>query len=220
MNFINEFFLKLKLKKNKIFFRSNVNFQNSILQGSNKVGRNTDIENSFIDFGSYIGDNCYLKNCKIGKFCSIGSWVKIISGNHPLSYVTTHPISYNNSLKKLGLSSNKAIPFHSKVYSEDTFYVNIGNDVWIGQGVQILNGITVGDGAVLAAGAIITKDVPPYTIVGGVPAKFLKKRFDQNTIDNLLKIKFWEKDLSWIIEHANLLSNVQNFIDFINNESN
>lgn len=197
-----------------------MNFQNSLLQGSNKVGRNTDIENSFIDFGSYIGDNCYLKNCKIGKFCSIGSWVKIISGNHPINYVTTHPISYNNSLKKLGLTSTKAAPFQSKVYSENKFYVNIGNDVWIGQGVQILNGITIGNGAVLAAGAIIAKDVLPYTVVGGVPVKFLKKRFSQNIIDELQKIKFWEKDLSWIIEHADLLSSPQKFIDFINNESN
>lgn len=197
-----------------------MNFQNSLLQGSNKVGRNTDIENSFIDFGSYIGDNCYLKNCKIGKFCSIGSWVKIISGNHPINYVTTHPISYNNSLKKLGLTSTKAAPFQSKVYSENKFYVNIGNDVWIGQGVQILNGITIGNGAVLAAGAIIAKDVLSYTVVGGVPVKFLKKRFSQNIIDELQKIKFWEKDLSWIIEHADLLSSPQKFIDFINNESN
>lgn len=197
-----------------------MNFQNSLLQGSNKVGRNTDIENSFIDFGSYIGDNCYLKNCKIVKFCSIGSWVKIISGNHPINYVTTHPISYNNSLKKLGLTSTKAAPFQSKVYSENKFYVNIGNDVWIGQGVQILNGITIGNGAVLAAGAIIAKDVLPYTVVGGVPVKFLKKRFSQNIIDELQKIKFWEKDLSWIIEHADLLSSPQKFIDFINNESN
>ena len=216
MNFIKKLKLKFDLKKNKVFFRSNVNFEKTTFKGSNKIGRNTDIAESFIDFGTYIGDECYLRNCKIGKFCSIGSWVRVISGNHPISYVTTHPISHNDSLKKLGLSSKKAVPFHNKVYSENNFYVTIGNDVWIGQDVQILNGVTIGNGAILAAGAVVVNDVEPYSIVGGVPAKIIKKRFSQEIIDDLNKFEFWNQDLSWIIDNANLLSNPEEFIKFIN----
>ncbi|MGN1275552.1 MAG: CatB-related O-acetyltransferase, partial [Floccifex sp.] len=77
----------------------------------------------------------------------------------------------------------------------------IGNDVWIGNNVTILAGVSVGDGAVLAAGAVVTKDVPPYAIVGGVPAKILRFRFDDGTIKELQKLEWWNKNPDWIKEH-------------------
>lgn len=214
MNVLKKYFSLYNLKKKDIYIRSNVNFNKTKFEGKNKIGRDTDIAESTIGFGTYIGDDCYLRQTKIGRFCSIGSWVRIISGNHPLTYVTTHPIAFDNSLKKLGLNSPKTIPFIHNPYVSENYYVEIGNDVWVGQGVSILNGVKIGDGAVLAAGAVILKDVPPYSIVGGVPGKIIKMRFDDNTIQDLLEIKFWNKDLSWIKNNADKLSNVSEFIKF------
>ena len=75
--------------------------------------------------------------------------------------------------------------------------------MWVGNNVTVLAGVTVGDGAVLAAGAVVTKDVPPYAIVGGVPAKVIKCRFDENTIRKLQKLEWWNRDIDWIREHKN-----------------
>ena len=193
MKLLDFFKRKLYVKKD-IFIRSGVNFKNTIFGGKNKIGRNSDVAKSFVGFATYIGDDCYLRQCKIGKFCSIGSLVKVISGNHPLNYLMTHPIVFNDSLKKLNLSSDKRIPFKEKPYVEKDFYIEIGNDVWIGQSAEILNGIKIGNGAVIAAGAVVIKDVPPYAIVGGVPAKIIKYRFSNEEIKKLQEMKIWDKD--------------------------
>ena len=84
----------------------------------------------------------------------------------------------------------------------DGRYAKIGNDVWIGEDVKIIGGVTIGDGAIVATGATVTKDVPPYAIVGGVPAKVIRYRFDMPTIDFLLKDKWWDKPVDWIKSYA------------------
>ncbi|MFR9018389.1 MAG: CatB-related O-acetyltransferase [Fusobacterium sp.] len=211
MKLLDFFKRKLYVKKD-IFIRSGVNFKNTIFGGKNKIGRNSDVAKSFVGFATCIGDDCYLRQCKIGKFCSIGSWVKVISGNHPLNYLMTHPIVFNDSLKKLNLSSDKRIPFKEKPYVEKDFYIEIGNDVWIGQSAEILNGIKIGNGAVIAAGAVVIKDVPPYAIVGGVPAKIIKYRFSNEEIKKLQEMKIWDKDLKWIRENADKLNDIKNFM--------
>lgn len=103
-------------------------------------------------------------------------------------------------------------------YSDDEKYtefkrqIEIGNDVWIGDSVLILDGVKIGDGAVLAAGAVVTADVPPYAIVGGVPAKVIRYRFNEDEIEHLIKLKWWDKSEQWIKENAHLFSNVKKFI--------
>lgn len=207
LNFLRRYLLR---KNNKVFIRSNCNFEKTM--GRNKIGRNTDVKESFIGFGTYIGDDCYLRQCKIGKYCSIGSWIKVVTGKHPLNYVLTHPISFNDSLKKLGLSSKKSIPFKGAFeYVTDNYYIEIGNDVWIGQSVEILSGIRISDGAVIAAGAVVTENIGPYE-VWGVPARLIKKRFNEEEIKKLLDLKIWDKDLKWIQENADKLSDIKNFI--------
>lgn len=214
MEILNYFKIR-KLKKRKVFLRSKVKFEKTVFEGSNKIGRNSDVAGSSIGFATYIGDDCYLRQCKIGKYCSIGSWVKVVSGKHPIHYLMTHPIVFNDSLKKLGVSSENIVPFSGAMeYVEDEFYIIIGNDVWIGQSAEIMSGIRIGDGAIIAAGAVVVKDVPPYSIVGGVPAKVIKYRFTEEEIKKLLELKLWNKDLEWLKDNAGKLSDIKNLETF------
>jgi virginiamycin A acetyltransferase len=126
---------------------------------------------------------------KIGRFCSIAPDVRILlAGEHPTTTVSTYPFNYmfqdGSKLSRNNGSKGDVV---------------IGNDVWIGDGALILSGVTIGDGAIVAARAVVTRDVVPYSIVGGVPAKIIKMRFDQLTIDKLLKISWWD----WSIEKIN-----------------
>lgn len=131
----------------------------------------------------------------IGKFCSIGPEVKIIcGGEHRTDWVTTYPFSlylrdYNNL--------EDSIKFKGDIV--------IGNDVWIGEGAKILSGVNIGDGAVIAAGAVVSKDVKPYTIVGGVPAKTIGNRVSEDISRQLLEIKWWDWDYNDLYDAIPLL---------------
>lgn len=145
---------------------------------------------------TYIGKNSSLDNCQIGKYCSISSNVNISPYEHRYTYATTHPILYN---KKYG--------FVDKNNSDISKKVIIGNDVLISLNVVILEGVNIGDGAIIGAGAVVTKDIEPYEIVGGVPAKHIKYRFEKEKRDRLLEIKWWEWDDNKIRENIDLLIN-------------
>lgn len=132
----------------------------------------------------------------IGKFCSIACGAKFIfnSANHTLSSLSTYPFpiffeEWNLDVKDI-----------TKAWDNKGDIV-IGNDVWIGYEAVILAGVTIGDGAVIGTRAVVTKDVPPYTIVGGIPAKPIRKRFTQETIDSLLEIKWWNWPKKQIAKH-------------------
>lgn len=120
---------------------------------------------------------------KIGKYCSIAGGVTILlGGNHRTDWVTTFPFS---------VYWHK-VAGHIQGHLTTKGNVIIGNDVWIGWGAMILSGVTIGDGAVIGANALVTKNVPPYAIVGGNPAKIIKYRFDEDTINKLLAIAWWD----------------------------
>ena len=123
----------------------------------------------------------------IGKFCSIACGAKFIfnSANHTLSSLSTYPFPI--FFEEWGLDVKDI----TKAWDNKGDIV-VGNDVWIGYEAVILAGVTIGDGAIIGARAVVTKDVPPYTIVGGVPAKPIRKRFNEETIDILLKLKWWD----------------------------
>lgn len=131
----------------------------------------------------------------IGKFCSIAKDVSImLGGDHYVDWVTTFPLQYAGShlLDKTGHAKSKGA-------------VTIGCDVWLGHGALILSGVTVGHGAVVAAGSVVTKDIPPYAIVGGNPARILRYRFEPEVIESLLDIAWWDWPIERIIDSGPLL---------------
>ncbi|MFA5531996.1 MAG: CatB-related O-acetyltransferase [Candidatus Shapirobacteria bacterium] len=165
-------------------------------------------------YRKYIGDYTYglpqifklKKNSQItiGKFCSISTDVKIfLDMEHETKNISTYPFGRFNDLKT---------NIKTRVKSKGN--VKIGNDVWIGYGVTILSGVTIGDGAIIGARSLVTKDIPPYTIVGGVPTKIIRKRFNNKDINALLKIKWWNWNKKKIEKNIKYLNNsdIKNFI--------
>lgn len=145
---------------------------------------------------SNIGKNTYSatdlvvqsENTSIGSFCSIGEKVVLGHGKHPLNFLSTSPYFYFTNIKW----KREDMPSHDEFW--DLEPINIGNDVWIGNDVFVKNGVKISDGAIIGAKSVITKDVPPYAIVAGAPAKIIKYRFDENIIKELLELKWWELD--------------------------
>ncbi|WP_164993413.1 CatB-related O-acetyltransferase [Macrococcus sp. DPC7161] len=133
-------------------------------------------------------------NTVVGRYSSIASNVKRMHGNHPLDRFTTAMITYNQHDSAFSeYAKDHQMQFNTTPFAPTLNPVVIGNDVWIGQDVTFANtGITVGDGAIIAAGSIVTKDVPPYAIVAGVPAQVKKYRYDEKTIERLLKLQWWQ----------------------------
>ncbi|MDY0116722.1 MAG: CatB-related O-acetyltransferase [Sulfurimonadaceae bacterium] len=143
---------------------------------------------------SYICSGTSIINTAIGKFCSIAAEVKIGLGKHPVNeFISTFPAFYATN------NSGCKISFVDEQIYEEFEFITIGNDVWIGCRAMILDGITIGNGAIIAAGAIVTKDVPAYAVVAGVPAKIIKYRFNKEEILTLEKFKWWNKPIEWII---------------------
>lgn len=153
-----------------------------------KVYRFVSLRNVNLGDYSYVGPNSHFVNVQIGKFCSISKNVNIGLYLHPKNFISTSPLFFR---VKNGTGST----WVSEQYFDDMpLRTIIGNDVWIGLNVSISGGVTIGDGAIIAAHSMVTKSVPPYAIVGGVPAKVIGYRFDEDLIQHLFRIKWWDKD--------------------------
>ena len=180
-------------------------------EGHNSVGNNTYLSGTKFGYGSFVGFGCEFSNCKIGRYCSLGSNIRVISATHPVNgFISTHPAFFSDSYWFHYVKESK---FNEHLTNEDGYECTIGNDVWIGDNVLILGGCKIGDGAIIGMGSIVLHDVPPYTIVAGIPAKEIRKRFSGETIESLQRIEWWNKPIKWIEANAEEFSNVKLFVN-------
>lgn len=203
-----KFHHKLKYGKRCLVSKS------STFEGYNSLDDDCVLRHTKMGYGSYCGSHCYFLNTNIGRFCSIADNITIAVGNHPVdTFVCNHPAFYSLS-KQAGFTYAKKQMFEDIKYIDQAnqISVEIGDGVWIGSNVTIINNVKIGEGAIIAAGAVVNKDVAPYEIVGGLPAKTIKKRFTDEQIDFLLKYKLYEKDLSFFKNHVDEMTNIETFI--------
>lgn len=204
--------LSKRYTKSKIYYGASID-------NSSSVGINTVLFSNVILQNTQVSDNTYIQaasmiiNTKIAKFCSIAGDVKIGLPDHPTHMVSTSPIFYDNT---------QPLPFffvENMTFTATKKTTIINCDVWIGQNSIIKAGITVGVGAVIGAGSVVTKDVEPYSIVGGVPARHIKYRFEKEIREKLLTSKWWDFDEDKLKILARYFESPKSFLEKIE-ESN
>ena len=200
--------MRNKRMKHGVFARTN---KSTICEGHNYIGAFSSFKFSYMGKGSYIGNRCHLSHVKIGKFCSIGDEVSVVCGTHPTTdFISSSPVFYSPQ-NATNLSYTTSKKFDEFKFVEAEYLIGIGNDAWIGTGARILQGVNIGDGAIIAAGAVVVSDVPSYCIVGGVPARIIKKRFSEDEIELLEKNKWWDWDDEVLKQKASLFADPELF---------
>ena len=182
-------------------FKESILHDDVLVDAHSKLGRYNVLFNRVCLVDSSIGDHTYVQqdsqiiSATIGKFCSIGMRVNIGLPRHAIETASSHPIFY---LKNTPLAKTYCVQDKMDVMR----HTIIGHDVWIGQSAMVMGGVRIGTGAVIGAGAVVTKDVPDYGIVVGVPAKILRYRFEASTRQRLLASKWWEMSEEWLQLHV------------------
>lgn len=171
-----------------------------------QIYENTRLAATTIGDYSYVGGGCRLQNVTIGKFCSIGPEVRIGLGRHPVDHVSTYPGFYSTQ-------ASGSTAFTDRTLVQEHAHVEIGHDVWIGAGGMVMDGVRIGHGAVIGAGAVVTRDVAPYAIVAGVPARRLRDRFEPEMAAFLLDFAWWDQDEAFLRAHAPLFARPAAFHD-------
>lgn len=194
------------------FHYSTVIGKNASFEGYNAIGSNSKFTGR-MGRCSYMANDCDLY-ASIGRFTSIGNNVKSIMFRHPLTYpfVSTSPVFYSTA-KQCGINFADREMFDECVMADEREHsaIVIGNDCWINSNVIFVSGVKVGDGAVVLAGAVVTRDVPPYTIVAGVPAKVINYRYEEDDRLWLMEHKWWNKDLAWLQSNWESFNDIAKF---------
>ncbi len=204
--------VQFALGKVKSIFSKKISFSatifNSHIDKTVSIRQNSRIHGSKIGRYSYVARNTLVQNAEIGSFCSISEGCNIGMPSHPTDFVSSSPVFLKgqNYLRK-------HFSYHKY---ESCPRTKIGHDVWIGAHAQVKSGIVIGNGAVIAAGAVVTHDIPDYAIVGGVPAKIIRYRFEPETIQNLQKSSWWELPESKLFELGEKIPDPNDFIDLLN----
>ena len=160
-----------------------------IFESPVRIGKNTIIAaNVRMGKYSYISSGSIYSNTTIGRYCSIAVNVIIGADEHPIDWLSTSPVQYKND-EFFSFSAGQ-----KRELKSDELKTMIGNDVWIGANACIKRGVNVGDGSIIGAGSVVTKDVPPYAIVGGIPAKVIRYRFSEETIRQLVELAWWNRE--------------------------
>lgn len=176
-----------------------------------------------LGYGSYIGPYSKI-SAHIGRFTSIASYVCTVAGRHAYQapFATTCPMFFslnpNHSQSGSTFATEQMFEELKFAVPEKKLDVEIGNDVWIGERAMLIGGVHIADGAVVLAGAVVTKDVPPYAIVGGVPAKIIRYRYDEETIKFLLTTQWWNNTEEWFKENWRLLTDIDKLKVYYNNK--
>lgn len=185
---------------------------NSSLEKHISIGQDCYLFNTSVGAFTYLAKNVSVMNTEIGRFCSIAQGVCISLGVHPSrTFVSSSPVFFS-PYKQCGTT------FSDGSYFSEMRQTKIGNDVWIGVNAILMDGITVGDGAIIGAGAIVTKDVPPYAIVGGNPARIIRYRFDEEAINFLLEFRWWNKNSKWLQQNFKDFHDIKLFINKYKNQ--
>lgn len=197
--------VKLQKKYPTCAFYTGAKISNTVFGNYNVIYNDVLLDSCSIGDHSYIQKRSTIFNTDIGKFCSIASGVSIGPGIHKTDGVCTHPVFYLNNTPLIKKFSDKDLLISSKK-------TTIGHDVWIGEKAIVLDGVTIGTGAIIAAGSVVTKDVSPYAIVGGVPAKQIKYRFEEKEIDLLLKSEWWDYPEDWLAKNYKSFNHINKFL--------
>ena len=190
----------------KIFGRPAINC--STMGIHTKIDVYSTLVNSSLGDYSYIGTNSTVLYAQIGKFCSISNYCAIGGGEHPIAWVSTSPVfNSTKSILKYRLSNNSYDPFKKTV---------IGNDVWIGSHCLIRGGINIADGAVVGMGSVVVHDIGPFEIWAGNPARFIRKRFSEDQIKQIIELKWWDWDIDKLKNYSDSFNNINVFWERIN----
>ena len=214
-------FIKRRLKNYIISRKFNIFLPGGVIVTSETqleekvtINNKCDISGSYIGFGTYIASNSRLIRAKIGKFCSIGQNVQTRFGRHPArKFVSTHPAFFSKN-KQAGFSLVQQQKFKDHIFvgSAEEYFVDIGNDVWIGDDVKIMDGVKIGDGAIVGLGSVVTKNIEPYSINAGSPARQIGQRFTEEQKKFLIDFKWWDQDFNWIKDNSEIFDDVEAFI--------